>query len=831
MHGVTLIGAEVPQEEEEKGCEAGHFLAGNHPRVIVLNEKEARVLPLAGLDVKVSCNLSVAFVTMVGEWIFDAGPSSSSSPVGFIFEVPKDHRTVVTHAKAVLASGKAFEVHVVEEAVALAGFKQNEGSGMALAMNVYKKRSGFDPTAFNPIMFSLPFHGASLDERIRVEVSYMVSMDFVEGSYELNLPLGFEFFESGKTFSDVVDIKVSLGLPRFLCPESMGMTGWRSSGVPLIRIDQGQEEDSIALQVEGSAAAAAAASEDGSELVTVEFQLDKSQPVQKGSELNFSFLCWSQEVGLQALHEKSPVVMLKNAAAEAGQAQVEAIDGGVVSVFVTPPPPQTSGSVPRDVVFILDRSGSMGFTKVFPDAKASLLAALKQLRPEDRFAICCFDDRQLWFGGCDPSVDDEMIERLADQLGFPKDVVPQSQPKANDDEQTGANNDGNFATVTRPFDVLKAQQSFRNQAPAEQEASQGGLCVRANESNIKAAIDWVENVNPAGLTDILTPIKQGFWGLFNNSKSVASCNKRLKSIFLITDGAVDNESQVCLFAGRMASMLRIFAFGIGVDCNAYFLRKLASIGRGYADVCVSRHSLQNQMVALFSKAQLPVLRDLVVELSMPPSPDGAKSRVDQLVWTPNIAPDLYCHAPIVVSCAYQGELPSSCSLIVKGTLADGTEWSKATPLADTGISLRQIFVQQHVEMLLADSWLAGLKTQAGLELRRQCVELALAEGFPMPYTQMVAIETTDEEKDTNTKSSYLDLKKRRLQFNAAVSSGDKKTTAILLGGSVAAGLAFGSVAATLAGGMATTMDAAGDAADAGDCCDDCCDDCDCGDCF
>lgn len=51
--------------------------------------------------------------------------------------------------------------------------------------------------------------------------------------------------------------------------------------------------------------------------------------------------------------------------------------------------------VPRDVIFIVDRSGSMGGSKMASAAKSCSIL-LDTLGPQDRFAICAFDDMNEW---------------------------------------------------------------------------------------------------------------------------------------------------------------------------------------------------------------------------------------------------------------------------------------------------------------------------------------------------------------------------------------------------------------------------------------------------
>jgi Ca-activated chloride channel family protein len=68
-------------------------------------------------------------------------------------------------------------------------------------------------------------------------------------------------------------------------------------------------------------------------------------------------------------------------------------DADYLLAFVTPPTIEqgTQKPLPREVVFVIDNSGSMGGTSII-QAKASLLYALGRLQPNDRFNVIRFDD-------------------------------------------------------------------------------------------------------------------------------------------------------------------------------------------------------------------------------------------------------------------------------------------------------------------------------------------------------------------------------------------------------------------------------------------------------
>ena len=68
-----------------------------------------------------------------------------------------------------------------------------------------------------------------------------------------------------------------------------------------------------------------------------------------------------------------------------------------------PPSTANAQSLPREVVYILDTSGSMHGDSII-QAKAALRLALKRLRPEDRFNVIQFNNAaQALFPGAQPA--------------------------------------------------------------------------------------------------------------------------------------------------------------------------------------------------------------------------------------------------------------------------------------------------------------------------------------------------------------------------------------------------------------------------------------------
>lgn len=129
----------------------------------------------------------------------------------------------------------------------------------------------------------------------------------------------------------------------------------------------------------------------------------------------------------------------------------------------------------------------------------------------------------------------------------------------------------------------------------------------------------------------------------------AMAETHISSVFLITDGAVENEVDIfnsIKDAVREAG-IRIMTFGIGTYCNFFFLQRLAEQSRGWSQLCVYSKDLFEQVTELWRRCSLPVLvnLDLVIVgfLHPPPLALPAAGR-DSMVSVPASDVVMYCGA-------------------------------------------------------------------------------------------------------------------------------------------------------------------------------------------
>ncbi|XP_041005433.1 uncharacterized protein LOC121250378 isoform X1 [Juglans microcarpa x Juglans regia] len=242
---------------------------------------------------------------------------------------------------------------------------------------------------------------------------------------------------------------------------------------------------------------------------------------------------------------------------------------------------------------------------------------------------------------------------------------------------------------------------------------------------VERAIEWINmNFIAGGSTNILLPLKMAIEMLSNVRGSVPI-------IFLVTDGAVEDERHICdamkncLKDGRPMCP-RIYTFGIGLFCNHYFLRMLATIGRGQYDAAYDIDSLEDRLQRLFTRAFSPIFANITIEKC-----DG----LDEVEVYPSHITDLSSENPLIVSGRYRGKFPDT--LKVKGVLADFSNFLVDLKIEIAkDIPLDRVFAKEHIELLTAQAWLSENK-----QLEEKVAKMSIQTAVVSEYTFMALLES------------------------------------------------------------------------------------------
>ncbi|CAI9760533.1 unnamed protein product [Fraxinus pennsylvanica] len=246
----------------------------------------------------------------------------------------------------------------------------------------------------------------------------------------------------------------------------------------------------------------------------------------------------------------------------------------------------------------------------------------------------------------------------------------------------------------------------------------------ATKEAIENASEWI-NINfvAEGGTNISTPLDQAI-------RMVSKTGAVLSIIFLVTDGTVEDEKDIChamkshLMKEGLTSP-RICTFGIGSYCNHYFLKMLAEIGRGYYDAAFDMDSINLRMERFINNASSVILSDITID---------ALKHLDSLELYPLHLPDLLSGSPLYVLGRYCGNFPDS--VRVSGTLADLSNLvinAKVQKAKDVPID--KVFARRQIDALTAHAWLSGS------ELEEKAAKMSIHTAVRSEYTNMILIET------------------------------------------------------------------------------------------
>uniref|UniRef100_A0A5B7AK45 Putative inter alpha-trypsin inhibitor, heavy chain 4 n=1 Tax=Davidia involucrata TaxID=16924 RepID=A0A5B7AK45_DAVIN len=256
----------------------------------------------------------------------------------------------------------------------------------------------------------------------------------------------------------------------------------------------------------------------------------------------------------------------------------------------------------------------------------------------------------------------------------------------------------------------------------------------ATEKAIENATQWINmNFIAGGGTNILLPLNQAIEMLSNTRGSIPI-------IFLITDGAVEDERHICdIMKSHLTNQgsicPRIYTFGIGSFCNHYFLRMLAIIGRGHHDAAYDADSIDIRMEGLFSRASSTVLANLAID---------TLDKLDGLEVYPSHLPDLLSESPLIVSGRYQGVFPDI--LKARGILADMSNFVIDLKVQEAkDIPLDKVLAKQQIDLLTSHAWFSENK-----ELEFKIAKMSIQSGVVSEYTRMVLLETQRGKKATES---------------------------------------------------------------------------------
>ncbi len=367
--------------------------------------------------------------------------------------------------------------------------------------------------------------------------------------------------------------------------------------------------------------------------------------------------------------------------------------------------------LPKQIVFVLDRTGSMAGPKI-EQARKSLLFCLNSLHREDRFDVITFSESP-----------DVLLPALApaseENIGKARKFV----------ENTEASGGTNIDEALRA--ALKLVQNDNGAQKMIVFLTDGLPTV--GETNIGTILQHVHERNKEtnGAADVT---QNG--GLAPRPAAFAA-QTRTVGLPVSRNMAPDDIEDTSKRAARGHSAARIFCFGLGYDVNVPFLDRLGEQEKGDSDFIKPQEDVEAKVSAFFAKVSSPILSSVKL----------AFDNADVYDVYPSQLPDLFKGSQLVITGRFRGERAGTARL---SGMANGTQETFKTP-APFGSSdsangfVPRLWAQRKIGYLIDQLRLANVAGSPGVnpapapnkEVVDEIVRLSREYGIITEYTSFL----------------------------------------------------------------------------------------------
>lgn len=421
-------------------------------------------------------------------------------------------------------------------------------------------------------------------------------------------------------------------------------------------------------------------------------------------------------------------------------------DKGFVAIVLDPPSRARPSSIaPRELVFVLDVSGSMsGFP--IEQSKALMAKAIDAMRPEDTFNVITFAGQTgaLW-PEPRPATEEsrrearafvesrqggggtEMMKAIEAALK-PASRADRLTPKALADLPA----DGRRVRVALPLlDLDESAGALHFDG-----GRHGGRTIR-----VRLATSLPTVIDRAGREIELVGSWKTSGGdrLFDVEQAsfLRADARPARFVVFLTDGLVGNDQaivQAIRDHAQSTNTTRVFALGIGNSVNRFLIEEMAREGRGTSEIVLLAADAGAAVERLERRMRTPVLLDIEARF------DGLE--VTDVMPDPRRLPDLHDEEPIVLVGRYAHA--GSGTITLRGRTGEGP-WERTLSVelpqaSDRNASLPSLWARAKIDEAMAPHRAAIEAGSAPPEVRAAIVELGERYRIVSPFTSFVAVE-------------------------------------------------------------------------------------------
>ncbi len=396
--------------------------------------------------------------------------------------------------------------------------------------------------------------------------------------------------------------------------------------------------------------------------------------------------------------------------------------------------------LPKDIVFVLDTSGSMAGKKI-EQAKNALKFIVNNLNEKDRFDIITFNTEIKKFEDRLVQVNSENRENA---LNFIDKI----------DAAGGTNIDDALLDSLKLFineEKSAIDPGCSQKAEVNEVCSKVGYEFDSNEK--KCAI-----VKGAGCID-----RPPFGSLEECQKTCGNENSdSAKIIVFLTDGlptvGVTETGRILGdVEGANKNKAKIFTFGVGYDVNTHLLDRISGQNKGTSEYVEPDEDIEIKVSGVYSKINSPVLSDVKLDF------DG----IEVYDIYPKEIPDMFKGSQLVVFGRYSGDGTITLKLTGK-SLNKEKSYSYNLGFPKENVKndfIPKLWASRKIGYLLDEIRLTG----ENKEIVDEIINLSIEYGIMTPYTSFLV----DMDKNINRPAVR---EEARIMFNSIAAKSFSQTT-------------------------------------------------------
>lgn len=244
--------------------------------------------------------------------------------------------------------------------------------------------------------------------------------------------------------------------------------------------------------------------------------------------------------------------------------------------------------------------------------------------------------------------------------------------------------------------------------------------IPANPTNIKRAINLIDNQQGGGGTRLLPALQRAF-----NMKGTENYSR---TFVAVTDGYVSVEKEAFDLIRNNLNKANFFAFGIGSSVNRHLIDGMANVGKGESFVITGQSEAPAQAEKFRKYIQSPVLTNIKAQFS----------RFDAYDVEPVSIPDVLAQRPILIYGKYKGKAKGS--ITINGT-GGADAFNKKFDVSKTKpdkklIALKYLWARERIRLLDDYTNLCHVP-----EHKEEITNLGLKYNLLTNYTSFVAIDS------------------------------------------------------------------------------------------